>query len=174
MSKTDYDLSKIKAFIFDVDGVLSPSKLFIETIGEPRRMMNVKDSYAIQYACKLGYTIVVLTGAKSNILKTKYQQLGVEYVFTEARDKREVYKNWVAKMKLQPEEIAYMGDDIPDYEVMKLVGFPCCPTDASIDIQRIARYISPYIGGEGCVRDVIEQTLRAQGKWFDTNHAYYW
>ena len=67
-----------------------------------------------------------------------------------------------------------MGDDIPDYEVMKLVGFPCCPTDASIDIQRIARYISPYIGGEGCVRDVIEQTLRAQGKWFDTNHAYYW
>lgn len=174
MSKTNYNLSLIKAFVFDVDGVLSPSTVPVYSNGEPCRMMNVKDGYAIQLAMKLGYKVAIITGAKSDLIKVRYNALGVKDVFIGVENKITVYNQWVAENNLAQESVAYMGDDIPDYKVMQTAGFACCPTDAAIDIQRIARYISPYKGGEGCVRDVMEQTLRAQGAWMMDEHAYKW
>lgn len=174
MSKTNYNLSLIKAFVFDVDGVLSPSTVPVYSNGESCRMMNVKDGYAIQLAMKLGYKVAIITGAKSDLIKVRYNALGVKDVFIGVENKITVYNQWVAENNLAQESVAYMGDDIPDYEVMQTAGFACCPTDAAIDIQRIARYISPYKGGEGCVRDVMEQTLRAQGAWMMDEHAYKW
>ena len=174
MSKTNYNLSLIKAFVFDVDGVLSPSTVPVYSNGEPCRMMNVKDGYAIQLAMKLGYKVAIITGAKSDLIKVRYNALGVKDVFIGVENKITVYNQWVAENNLAQESVAYMGDDIPDYEVMQTAGFACCPTDAAIDIQRIARYISPYKGGEGCVRDVMEQILRAQGAWMMDEHAYKW
>lgn len=174
MSKTNYDLSQIKAFVFDVDGVLSPSTVPVYRDGEPCRMMNVKDGYALQLAIKLGYKVAIITGAKSELIKKRYELLGVEEIFIGVENKIDVYETWAATNQLPHAAIAYMGDDIPDYEVMQMVGWACCPADAAIDIQRIARYISPYKGGEGCVRDVIEQTLRAQGVWMNNEHTYKW
>ena len=174
MSKTNYDLTQIKAFVFDVDGVLSPSTVPVYSNGEPCRMMNVKDGYAIQLAVKLGYKIAIITGAKSDLIKMRYNSLGITDVFTGIENKITTYIEWVEKNGLNHEAVAYIGDDIPDYEVMKLAGFACCPTDAANDIQLIARYISPYKGGEGCVRDVIEQTLKAQDAWMNGEHAYKW
>lgn len=174
MSKTDYDLSQIKAFVFDVDGVLSPSTVPVYSNGEPCRMTNVKDAYALQLAMKLGYKIAIITGAKSDLIRLRYNTLGVKDVFIGVENKITAYRKWVEENGLTHNEVAYIGDDIPDYEVMTEVGFACCPNDAANDIQRIARYISPYNGGEGCVRDVIEQTLKAQGVWMHNEHAYKW
>ena len=174
MSKTNYDLTQIKAFVFDVDGVLSPSTVPVYSNGEPCRMMNVKDGYAMQLAIKLGYKIAVITGAKSDLIKIRYNSLGMNDVFIGIENKIETYNEWVVKNGLTHNQIAYIGDDIPDYEVMKTAGFACCPTDAANEIQRIARYISPYKGGEGCVRDVIEQTLKAQGVWMKSELAFKW
>ena len=174
MSKTNYDLSQIKAFVFDVDGVLSPSTVPVYSNGEPCRMMNVKDGYAMQLAIKLGYKIAVITGAKSDLIKVRYNTLGLKDVFIGIENKIEIYNDWVVKNGLTHNQVAYIGDDIPDYEVMKTAGFACCPTDAANDIQLIARYISPYKGGEGCVRDVIEQTLKAQGVWMKSELAFKW
>ena len=174
MSKTNYDLTQIKAFVFDVDGVLSPSTVPIYSNGEPCRMMNVKDGYALQLAVKLGYKIAIITGAKSDLIKQRYNSLGITDVFTGIENKITTYTEWVEKNGLTHDAVAYIGDDIPDYEVMKVAGFACCPTDAANDIQLIARYISPYKGGEGCVRDVIEQTLKTQEAWMNGEHAYKW
>ena len=174
MSKTNYNRNLIKAFVFDVDGVLSPSTVPVYQDGEPCRMMNVKDGYAIQLAIKLGYKIAIITGAKSELIKPRYQMLGVKDIYTESNNKITTYNEWLKANELSPESVAYMGDDIPDYEVMQAVGMACCPRDAATDIQRIARYISPYKGGEGCVRDLIEQTLRAQGHWLNNQHSFDW
>ena len=174
MSKTNYNLSQIKAFVFDVDGVLSPSTVPVYINGEPCRMMNVKDGYALQLAIKMGYKIAIITGAKSDLIRLRYNTLGIKDVFIGVENKIVVYNKWIKENNLTQESVAYMGDDIPDYEVMQTAGFACCPADAATDIQRIARYISPYKGGEGCVRDVMEQTLRAQGVWMNREHAYKW
>ncbi len=174
MSGIDYNLSLIRAFVFDVDGVLSPSTIPINNAGEPQRMANIKDGYAIQLACKLGYSIAIITGAKSENIKHRYNSLGVKDVFLGSETKIEVLKNWAEKMRLQPEEILYMGDDIPDYEPMNYVGLSCCPIDASNDILSHALYISPKQGGYGCVRDVMEQVLRSQGQWMHDEKAFGW
>lgn len=174
MSRTNYNLLKIQAFVFDVDGVLSPSTVPVYMNGEPCRMMNVKDGYVLQLAIKLGYKIAIITGAKSELIKTRYELLGIKDVFIGVENKIEVYEKWVKDNNLLNDTVVYMGDDIPDYEVMQVTGLGCCPNDAAVDIQRIARYISPYNGGEGCVRDIVEQTLRAQGMWLNSEHAYKW
>lgn len=174
MSRTNYNLLQIQAFVFDVDGVLSPSTVPVYMNGEPCRMMNVKDGYALQLAIKLGYKIAIITGAKSELIKTRYELLGIKDVFIGVENKIEVYEKWVKDNNLLNDTVVYMGDDIPDYEVMQVTGLACCPNDAAVDVQRIARYISPYKGGEGCVRDIIEQTLRAQGLWLNSEHAYKW
>ena len=169
-----YDLKKIKAVVFDVDGVLSRQTITLSHDGEPLRTVNIKDGYAIQLAQKLGLRIVILTGGKAEAVRLRYAGLGVEDIFMGCAVKVTTYHELLEKYQLKNEDVIYMGDDIPDYEVMRLCGCPCCPADACPDIKDISVYISSYKGGEGCGRDVIEQVLRAQGKWLADSKAFGW
>ena len=155
----------IKCFVFDVDGVLSDGSLLILPGGEFVRRMNIKDGYAIQYAIKSGYKIAVITGSYSDAVVTRLGHLGVTDVFQRESDKRSRLEFYMNQHGLHKDEVLYMGDDIPDFEVMKFAGLPCCPFDAVSDIKEISAYISPYKGGEGCVRDVIEKVLRLNLQW---------
>lgn len=170
----NYDLKRIKAVIFDVDGVLSAETITLHPNGEPMRTVNIKDGYAIQLAQKVGLRIVILTGGKTESVRKRYEGLGVEDVYMGCSVKLQTYNAFLAKYGLRDDEILYMGDDIPDYEIMKRCGCPCCPKDACPDIQEISIYISDRDGGCGCGRDVIEQVLRAQGKWLNGAEAFGW
>tara|TARA_S200000501_G_scaffold378467_1_gene441224 strand:+ start:1640 stop:2164 length:525 start_codon:yes stop_codon:yes gene_type:complete len=166
-------LKKIKAFILDVDGVLTNGGLIIYPDGKFLRQMNAKDGYAIKLAIKHGYIIGVITGGREQNIKTRLEHLGVKEVFLGAHNKLPILKEFLKKHNLHKDDVMYMGDDIPDLEVLKHVGFSCCPFDASFDVQNICDYISMKKGGEGCVRDVIEQTLRVTDKWnLDGNIKY--
>ena len=172
----DYDLKKIRALAFDVDGVLSTSKVLLSphSTDGPLRTANTKDGYALQLAVKCGLKMAIITGGRSRAVKERYVALGIQSVFDGIAVKIETLRNWMQAENLAPEEVIYMGDDIPDYEVMQAVGCPCCPADAAPEIKSIARYVSPLSGGEGCVRDVVEQVLRAQGKWMAGAEAFGW
>jgi len=170
----NYDLTKIKAIIFDIDGVLSRQTILMDEHGEPVRTMNIHDGYAIQLASKLGLCIAIITGGRSRDIKLRYEYLGVKNVFLGSAIKITVYDKFLMDNNLDDEQILYMGDDIPDYQIMKQCGCPCCPADASRDIKAVSIYVSPKNGGEGCARDVIEQVLRAQGKWLDDVEAFGW
>lgn len=170
----NYDLKKIRAIIFDVDGVLSAETIPLHLSGEPMRTVNIKDGYAIQLAVKQGLRIVILTGGTTQSVQIRYERLGVTDIFMGCSVKIKVYNDFLAKYDLKDEDILYMGDDIPDYEVMSRCGCPCCPADACPDIKSISKYISDHRGGYGCARDVIEQVLRAQGKWLDCAVAFGW
>jgi len=169
-----YDLRKIKAIIFDVDGVLSEETITLASDGEPLRTANIKDGYAIQLAQKLGLRIAIMTGGKTEAVRVRYANLGVEDIYMGCNIKLDSYQDFKQKHALQDEEIIYMGDDVPDYEVMQLVGCPCCPADACTEIKESSLYISPRKGGQGCARDVIEQVLRAQGLWMSDKRAFGW
>ena len=170
----DYDLKKIEAIIFDIDGVLSSSTIQMNDKGEPIRTVNIKDGYSIQLAVKCGIKIAIITGGKGEAIIERYKGLGVKDIYTSASVKTREYADFVQKYNLKDEEVIYMGDDIPDYEVMKICGVPCCPADAAPEIKTIARYISHVNGGQGCGRDVIEQVLKAQDKWMSHAHAFGW
>lgn len=170
----NYDLKKIRAIIFDVDGVLSSETIPLHPNGEPMRTANIKDGYAIQLAVKLGLRIVILTGGHTDSVRRRYEGLGVTDVYMGCAVKIETYNAFLAKYGLHDDEILYMGDDIPDYEVMQRCGCPCCPKDACPDIKAISLYVSHCYGGKGCGRDVIEQVLRAQGKWLSNAEAFGW
>ncbi|MBP3354698.1 MAG: HAD-IIIA family hydrolase [Bacteroidales bacterium] len=165
MSKINYDLKKIKAFAFDVDGVLSPETITLHPSGEPMRMVNIKDGYAIQLAVKLGYKIAIITGGHTRAIYERFKGLGVKFIYMSISNKLATYKEWRDQFNLKDEEILYMGDDIPDYEVMSVVGLPCAPADAVAEIRERAVYVSSRNGGYGCGREVIEEVLKAQGKW---------
>jgi 3-deoxy-D-manno-octulosonate 8-phosphate phosphatase (KDO 8-P phosphatase) len=166
------DLLKVKAFAFDVDGVLS-GNLVLTNEGHPLRTANIKDGYAIQLAAKKGFLITIITGGFSESIPFRYNSLGVIDVVMKSENKLDDFNKFCSKHNLSPENVLYMGDDIPDYHVMKIVGLPTCPSDSAEDIKAISKYISNFKGGEGCVRDVIEQVLRAQGKWLNVD-AYSW
>ena len=168
----NYDLKKIKAIVFDVDGVLSMQTVAMDAEGQPLRTVNIKDGYAIQLAQKLGLKIAIITGGHSDSIRKRYEYLGVEDVYMKAAVKTETYAELKKKYSLSDDEIMYMGDDIPDYQLMRLCGCPCCPNDACSDIKAISLYISDKNGGCGCAREVIEQVLRAQGKWLDDAKAF--
>lgn len=170
----DYDLNKIKAIIFDVDGVLSTEVISLSSKGDPVRSANVKDGYAIQLAIKSGLIICIITGARVASVRKRFEDLGVEDIYLSSFIKIDDYQDFTTKHGLKNEEILYMGDDIPDYEVMKLCGLPCCPADAAVEIKEISKYISPIKGGHGCARDIIEQVMKSQGKWFTDNDAHGW
>lgn len=174
MSKINYDLTKIKGIVFDVDGVLSPSTIPLGADGVPMRMVNIKDGYAFQLAVKHGYKITIITGADSEAVKKRFNALGITDVYLKASMKVPVLKEWMEKEGLSPENVAYVGDDIPDYEAMKTVGLSICPADAAIDIKNIAGYISKTNGGEGVGRDVLEQIMRVNGDWLTTEKAFGW
>lgn len=170
----NYDLTKIKAIIFDVDGVLSAETITLDTTGEPLRSVNIKDGYAIQLAMKMGLRIVILTGGNTNAVRIRYEHLGVTDIYMKCAVKINTYNDFIKKYGLTDEEVIYMGDDIPDYEVMQKCGCPCCPADACSDVKAISLYVSDKAGGQGCGRDVIEQVLRAQGKWLSNAVAFGW
>ena len=170
----NYDLKKIRAIIFDVDGVLSCETIPLHPGGEPMRTVNIKDGYAIQLALKQGLRIVILTGGKTQSIRMRYENLGVEDIYMGCAVKIKVYEEFLANYGFTDQEVMYMGDDIPDYEIMQRVGCPVCPADACSDIKALSIYISQKDGGHGCGRDVIEQVLRAQGKWLESEKAFGW
>lgn len=160
-------LHKITTFIFDVDGVLTNGMLTIMPDGELVRHMNVKDGYAMKTALNKGFRVCIISGGTNQAVKSRLAALGIKDIYLGAHNKIEQYKEIVEKYNLTPEEIVYMGDDIPDVPVMQKVGMPCCPNDAVSEVQRTARYISDKKGGDGCVRDILEQVLKVQQKWDD-------
>ena len=170
----NYDLNKIKALAFDVDGVLSTNNVMLMEGGQPCRTANIKDGYALQLAVKCGFEVAIITGGKSEAVRTRYEGLGIKNVFLGTSVKIKKYKEWLSTNALKDEEVLYMGDDIPDYEVMKQCGCACCPADAATEIKQISTYISPLKGGYGCVRDVVEQVIRSQGKWMNNAEAFGW
>lgn len=170
----NYDLKEIKAIIFDIDGVLSSETITLSSEGEPLRTVNIKDGYAIQLAMKLGLRIAIMTGAKVTSIRKRYEGLGVEDISIGCSVKIETYETFLHKYGLTDKEIMYMGDDIPDLEIMRRVGCPVCPKDACPEIKEVSIYVSDRIGGHGCGRDIIEQVLRAQGKWIMDKKAFGW
>lgn len=170
----NYDLKKIKALVFDVDGVLSRQTINLDASGEPARTVNTKDGYALQYAIKQGLKIAIITGARTEAIKLRYNKLGITDIYLGAKVKIDIYNGWKSHNGITDEEVLYMGDDIPDYEIMREAGCPCCPSDAVVEIKEISKYISQYAGGEGCVRDVVETVMRAQGKWLFDKKAFGW
>lgn len=173
MSSINYDLKKIKAFVFDVDGVLSADAIFLSAEGDPMRTVNIKDGYALQLAIKKGYKIAIITGGNTEAVQIRFSRLGIEYIYMQSSVKMKDFEDFMQKTGLLPEEVMYAGDDIPDYEVMRKVGLPVAPADAAPEIKAIAKYISHKRGGDGVARDVIEQTLKAQGHWMG-NEAFGW
>jgi 3-deoxy-D-manno-octulosonate 8-phosphate phosphatase (KDO 8-P phosphatase) len=167
------DLMNVKAFAFDVDGVFTNGMVFLYPEGEFLRMMNIKDGYAVQYCIKRGYPVAVITGGNSNIIRKRFEYLGVTDIYLKSSDKYLDYEDFRMKYNLEHRNILYMGDDIPDYEIMKKAGVPTCPADAVEEIKEISKYISDRNGGEGCVRDVIEQVLRLHNNWM-IESAFRW
>ncbi len=165
MSFFKEELKNVKAFVFDVDGVLSKDTSPLNENGEPVRTANVKDGLAIRILQELGYPVAVITGGFLERVRFRHERLGIKYYYEKALDKVSCLDDFCSKSGIKPENILYMGDDLLDYHVMKKVGLPVCPNDAIPDIKSISKYISPKSGGEGCVRDVIEQTLKAQNRW---------
>jgi 3-deoxy-D-manno-octulosonate 8-phosphate phosphatase (KDO 8-P phosphatase) len=154
----------IKTFVFDVDGVLATDMLLIVQ-GDWARSMNTKDGFGLQLAVKKGYRVVIISGAKSVPVLERLTALGIKDVFLGVHHKKEKLLEYVQQYDLKWEEILYMGDDIPDFSAMQLVGLPCCPADAVNEIKQISKYISPLHGGRGCSRDVIEKVLKLNGHW---------
>lgn len=159
-------LHDIKAFVFDYDGVISDGNIWSADDKIIVRSGNVKDGYAIQYALRKGYTVAVLSGGSGTSIQARMKMLGVEDVYLGSHRKVEIFEGFLKDKSLRAEQVLYVGDDIPDYDVMRMVGVAACPADAAEEIKSVADYISHKCGGHGCVRDVIEQVLRLQGQWF--------
>ena len=170
----NYDLQKIKAVVFDVDGVLSASTIQMDGKGEPVRTINIKDGYAMQLAVKHGIRLAIMTGGHNENIRFRYEYLGVKDVYINCSMKIRTWEELLSQYDLHEEEIIYVGDDIPDYEVMKRAGCPCCPKDACTEIKEISTYVSDYEGGHGVARDILEQVLKAQGKWVLNEKAFGW
>lgn len=170
----NYDLTQIKALIFDIDGVLSAETITLHPSGDPLRTVNIKDGYALQFAVKCGLHVAILSGAHTESLRTRYEGLGIPDVFLKAAVKMPIYESFLAKYGLSDSEVLYMGDDIPDLEIMQRCGCPCCPADAAPEVMAASVYVSGRAGGYGCGRDVIEQVLRAKGLWLKDSSAFGW
>lgn len=164
-------LNHVNTFIFDVDGVLTDGNIQVNTAGELLRTMNIKDGYALKTAELAGYHVCIISGGKNEGVRKRLRDLGITNIFLGVSDKVEQLKEFMDIYDIDPEHILYMGDDIPDLYVMDLVGMPCCPQDAAAEIKEISRYVSHKKGGKGCVRDVIEQVLKVQGKWLMNHDA---
>ena len=166
-------LTGINTFIFDYDGVLSDGSIITLDDGEAYRTTNVKDGYALQLARKKGYRVAVISGAKADCMLHRLKALNITDVFLGVENKIATFQQYIETNGIRTENILFMGDDIPDYEVMRCVGVATCPADAAEEIKDISMYISHFNGGKGCVRDVIEQVLKVQGKWMNDD-AYHW
>lgn len=158
-------LKDINTFIFDVDGVFTNNIVYLSTDGEQLRTANVRDGYTVQLAVKLGLRIVILSGGRGEATRKRFDGLGVKDIFLGAGTKIDVFNQFIKDNGINEQDVCYMGDDIPDYTVMHKVGLATCPADAVPEIKGIVHYVSPFKGGEGCVRDIIEQALKMKGLW---------
>lgn len=166
-------MNDITTFIFDVDGVLTDGSVFVSNEGEMLRTMNIRDGYALKAAVESGYHVCIISGGSNEGVRIRLRNLGITDIHLGTPDKVKTFKEYTNVYGINPKQVLYMGDDIPDYHVMKLVGLPACPQDASPEIKAISNYISHKNGGKGAVRDVIEQVMKVQGKWmtyFDGKH----
>ena len=167
MKKKNYKevLNSVKAFIFDIDGVLTNGKILITSKGDMYREMDTKDGFAIKYALNKGFKIAIISGGKDKGLEIRLQDLGIKNIYLGFTDKERPFNDFIKNEDIKPNDILYMGDDIPDIPVMEKVGLSCCPADAVSDVKAIVKYVSHKNGGQGCVREIIEQVLRVQDKW---------
>jgi len=173
MTNFKEDLVKVKAFVFDIDGVMSLQTINLNSFGVPNRTVNLRDGYALQLAVKKGYHIAIISGCKSKEYLKRLKGLGITEVYLNSKSKLEQFRIFLKKHNLDRSEVLFMGDDIPDYEVMKEAGIPVCPADADSEIKQVSNYISDKKGGEGCVRDVIEQVMRLHNNWMG-NGSFNW
>ena len=162
-------LNNITTFIFDVDGVLTDGSVHITPTGELLRVMNIRDGFAMKAAIESGYNVCIISGGNNEGVRIRLQNLGIADIHLASPDKVKTFNDYTELYSIDPEKVLYMGDDIPDYHVMQLVGLPVCPQDASAEIKAISKYISHKKGGKGAVREMIEQVMKVQGKW----HLYY-
>lgn len=176
MSTINYDLKKIKALVFDVDGVLSANVIPMSSEGEPLRTVNIKDGYSLHLAAKQGVLLGIITGGRTEAVRKRFTALGFddENIYIGSSVKIHDYRDFRARHGLKDEEILYVGDDIPDLEVMRECGLPCCPKDAVPEVKAEARYISYAEGGYGCGRDIVEQVLKVKGLWMADEKAFGW
>lgn len=174
MSKTAYDLSRIEAVVFDIDGVLSPSTIPLGPDGMPQRMVNLKDGYAIQLAAKRGIKLAIISGASPRGIIERYQALGIKDIYLGISDKRNCLAEWMVQNNFGPESVAYVGDDIPDIPAMHIVGLPIAPADAAFEAKREADYVTVAQGGHGVAREILQQVLAAKDLWMADESVYSW
>lgn len=155
----------IHTFIFDVDGVLTNNEVLVTEDGALLRTMNVRDGFAIKHAVEAGYRVCIITGGRSEGVRKRLEMLGVEDIYVNRQEKLDAYEEFIQTYDLDEGEILYMGDDLPDYPVMRRVGLPVCPNDAAHELLEIAQYVSPFAGGHGCARDVIQKVMLLHGTW---------
>tara|TARA_B100001175_G_C19509230_1_gene642705 strand:+ start:1823 stop:2332 length:510 start_codon:yes stop_codon:yes gene_type:complete len=167
MSDKNYKilLNKVTAFVFDVDGVMTNGKILITSEGEMYREMNTRDGFALKYALLNGYKIGIISGGTNEGVRKRLELLGVDKVYLGKHEKDEVFEDFINTFNINPKEVLYMGDDVLDLSVMGKVGVATCPQDAVSDVKKIADYVSHKKGGDGCVREIIEQVMRVQNKW---------
>ncbi|MGV8962422.1 MAG: KdsC family phosphatase [Candidatus Saccharimonadaceae bacterium] len=173
MSSIDFDLTKIKTFVFDIDGVLSAQTIALASDGEPLRTANIHDGYAINLAIRCGYGVAIITGGNTESVRVRYEALGVKHIYMKSNMKMREFTHLLENTDFKADEMVYVGDDIPDYEVMQQVALPVAPADAAPEIKGVAKYISHRNGGYGVARDIIEQVLRVQGHWM-SEEAFGW
>ena len=175
MSQKSYKelMNNITTFILDVDGVLTDGTIHVTQTGEMLRNMNIRDGYAMKAAVENGYTVCIISGGSNEGVRVRLRNLGITDIHLGVSDKVETFKEFIDIYNIQPDQVLYMGDDIPDYHVMKLVGLPTCPQNAAPEIKALSKYISHKDGGKGCVRDVIEQVMKVQHKWMEHFDAKY-
>ncbi len=169
MTNYKSQLKHITTFIFDYDGVLTDGSVIMMPDGEALRISNIKDGYALQLAVKKGYNVAIISGASSASMSQRLKVLKITDVFLGIENKIETLNNYLGSKKIDHSQVLFMGDDIPDYEIMLQVGVPTCPADAAEEIKKVSKYISHFSGGKGCVRDVIEQVMKVQGKWMNND-----
>ena len=175
MSTMNYKalLKEINVFCFDVDGVFTDNTVLCMPDGEQIRTANVRDGYATQLAVKRGLHLAIISGGKSEGVRKRFEMLGLKDIFLGSSDKIAVLQQFMDDHGLQANQICYMGDDMPDIPVLKKAGLAICPADACQEVKAVAHYISPFKGGEGCVRDVLEQALKLKGFW-EGDGAHVW
>ena len=159
------DIARCEAFVFDVDGVMTDGGIIPTPDGDFIRRYNAKDGYALAYAIKIGYKVCIITGGRGRTLENRLRMLGIDHFYVDCMDKITAIREYMAGQGLDPANVIYMGDDIPDLDCMREVGLPVCPADAAAEVIEASRYVSEFRGGEGAVRDIVEQVLRARGAW---------
>lgn len=172
MSNYKVKLSRIKAFAFDVDGVFTDGSVLVTDSGELFRTHNAKDGYAVKMAVLSGYPVAIITGGSAIGIKKRFEPLGVKDIYLSSLNKIPPFEDFCSKYGLDPSDVLFMGDDIPDIDIMEICGLACCPSDAVNEVKEVSEYISIHPGGRGCVREIIEQTMKVKGEWLKNKEAY--